>query len=97
MLRPNSEHPQLIPPLVLDIFIDGEEKHVSEEDAKAAEEVPNVVEVVEVKEEAGLVEVPRFRGGQVRILLSLQRRTANQSSFKIVFKPVRRSKEREWR
>ena len=50
LLKLNSEDPQLIPPLVLDIFIDGEEKHVGEEDAEAAEEMPNVVEVVEVEE-----------------------------------------------
>ena len=70
--RPNSEHPQLISPFVLDIFINSEEKHVGEEDAKAAEEVPDVVEVVEVEEEARLVKMPRLCRGQVRVLLSLQ-------------------------
>ena len=44
------KHVELIPPLILDIFIYGEEKHVGEEDAEAAEEMPNVVEVVEVEE-----------------------------------------------
>ena len=61
----------MVPPLVLDIFIDGEEKHVREEDAEAAEEVPDVVEVVEVKEAAGLVQVPRLRGRQIGVLLGL--------------------------
>ena len=72
MCQLNSEDPQLISPLVLDIFIDGEEKHVGEEDAEAAEEVPDVVEVVEVEEVTGLVEVPRLRGGQIGVLLGLQ-------------------------
>ena len=72
LLRLNSEDPQLVPPLVLDIFIDGEEKHVGKEDAEAAEEVPDVVEVVEVEEAAGLVEVPRLRGRQIGVLLGLQ-------------------------
>ena len=71
LLRLNSEDPQLVPPLVLDIFIDGEEKHVGKEDAEAAEEVPDVVEVVEVKEAAGLVQVPRLRGRQIGVLLGL--------------------------
>ena len=78
LLKLNSEDPQLIPPLVLDIFIDGEEKHVGEEDAKATEEVPDVVEVVEVEEVAGLVEVPRLRGGQIGVLLGLQKCIAKQ-------------------
>ena len=78
LLKLNSEDPQLIPPLVLDIFIDGEEKHVGEEDAEAAEEVPDVVEVVEVEEAAGLVEVPRLRGGQIGVLLGLQKCIAKQ-------------------
>ena len=72
MLFLNSEHPELVSPFVLDIFIDIEEKHVGEEDAKATKEVPNIVEVVEVEEEAGLVEVARLGRGQVRVLLSLQ-------------------------
>ena len=53
----SSENSQLIPPFVLDILVNVEEEHVGEEDAKAAKEVPNVVEVVEVKEDARLVEM----------------------------------------
>ena len=48
----------MIPPFVLDILVNVEEEHVGEEDAKAAKEVPNVVEVVKVKEDARLVEMP---------------------------------------
>ena len=68
----NSENPELVSPFVLDILINIEEKHVGEEDAKAAEEVPDVVEVVEVEEEAGLVQLPRLGRRQVRVLLGLQ-------------------------
>ena len=59
----NSEHPQLIPPFILNIFINGEKKHKCEEDAKSSKEMPDVVKVVEVEEEARLVEMTRLCRG----------------------------------
>ena len=64
MLRTEFRTPSTDPSFYTNnIFINGEKKHKCEEDAKSSKEMPDVVKVVEVEEEARLVEMTRLCRG----------------------------------